>query len=844
LIELAKADLYSRNPFRVLGVGVDASRQDIERVQRRRAMQAELGMAGGSGQAGVFPVAPDQEADRAALEALGRPIDRFLYELFWFWPSGDEGEALRALERGDFDAAAALWQDAIGNDSVVARHNLAVLHQARALGAAAVPRKPGDEDRALQLWGVLIGERSFWRAVDERAEAISDRRVSSDLVEQVRATLPTAILVVHAERALRLARSGDRDAARAQVAILRGAGFDAGDEEAALQHTLAPLRAQLTGAIEYARTQWDATPEKGTVHVLELERVGLQVSGTIGILLPENDLIRRGIHDDLADALADGIIAYGNVSEDWSRAEELLGGIVGIAEGDAARARIERNRSMCSANAAEWNHWCAPGYWELPRTTIDELQAARESADAGDHAGAIDRLLEMDPAVGSPLYRALAFCLDKDAFRAYRDLEASGRRPDGLVAAAEHLTLADELDPDHALIRTHLSQVRAELDKLGRRMPRSEKLRQRLHGVRRRGTEVSELPPSEPSACLFCGVHEGVVSAAIQVPMCGDVKEVQYPLGSGLSYRYRTVVVPRCTDCRVEHEELPERVQAWRAAFALTGSEENFPDLTAELRYRTEDEEDASKTLDWADERLARASEAVKAAAAGPTSCERCGSSVEWDQGICRSCDRRLCHVGARDSWLAAGVAVAAFLNLFFGAGTSLIQSTAEALSGPGDPTTGAAGLLAAGVTGVLGLGTWLLFAGLSMRRRAEREEVREARRRARAAESDKRVAELRLQVAQAERAREEAAAALEHPRTRAQETRAKLEEAQRVGQSSYERECPWPRLGPGVSPESDYLAFDGIVRWRGQGWGFGKEPISGDKAVRPVPVDVVGLVS
>lgn len=844
LLALARADLYARNPFRVLGVGVDASRQDIERVQRRRAMQAQLGLEEGSSE-GVFPVHPDPDADRAALEALGRPVDRLLYELFWFWPLDERDEAPAALDRGDLEGAVAAWERTIGTHPVAARHNLAVLHHARALSQTLDDGSQGDARRALELWNVLAGERSFWRAVEARAEAIGDRQVTTDLVSQVRGTLPTALLLIHANEAVELARTGSGPEARRHIELIRGSAFDADSREAALRRALSPARRRLTGTIDRARRRWEAAPETGAKEAMELERVGLGIVRMLDLILPEDDLTRRGIHDDLAEALADGIIAYGNITEDWPRAAELLGSIIDIAEGDTIRERIERNRGVCQENAEEWNHWCAPGYWDLPRETVDTLQAARKEADAGHFEAAIERLVDMDPAIGAPLMRALAFSLGKEALRLYKDLEASGRRLDGLRRAGEHLTLADELDPEHYLITNQLSQVRTELNILGESMPSSAKLRERLHGARSSRAEAAAEPTSgEPSTCHFCGERDAIPDAAIGVPMCGDVTTVQYALGPGHSYRYTTVSVPRCAACRAAHDELPERIEAWRGGFTVSGAEEAFPGLLQRVRHLTEDQEDAARTLEQAEDRLARAVADAESEVAVPRFCSQCGSADEMDDGLCRSCDGDVYRIGGRDTLLAAGIAGAAFLNLFFGSGTILIQGVAEALAGPGGSTVGTAGVAAFGGVGAIGVGVGLLVYGLRRRRDAERDELRERRREAFASEARDRGEAARLEREEAQRARDEAEAVLRLPRERLEAARAELDAAREAARARYEEECPWPVLPPGVAPESDYLVWPTIVDLQSRGWGFGGAPASDDGTLHTEPLDVTGLVS
>src|SRR6185312_3247715 len=113
LRDLLTPALYQRNPFRILGETVTASTREINRRESVRGKKAKLGLPVEDTVAGLLAPSspPTQEQRKAALKRLHTPRDRFLAELFWFWPAPDTSDtALRALQENDLATATERWE--------------------------------------------------------------------------------------------------------------------------------------------------------------------------------------------------------------------------------------------------------------------------------------------------------------------------------------------------------------------------------------------------------------------------------------------------------------------------------------------------------------------------------------------------------------------------------------------------------------------------------------------------------------------------------------------------------------------------------------------------------------
>ena len=429
LLDLALPGIYRKNLFRVLGLPVNATPRDVQRRENRRKMQNKLGIAGSSG-SGV-PLAidppPTEEDLRAALERLHRPMDRLLDEVMWFWPTnGDPGSdpALKALNGGDLNKATSIWEDLAGSYGLneIALHNLAVLDHLTALdiehsldiqnaNRKELKRLNDLWLRVFERWKLVLDGEEFWSAVRSRIQELDDARLTTGLSRRIKETMPSALLLINAKIAFVAAEKSEDKQAKRQLDLIARSGFGDGYAEQAIDVALAPIRKRIKTITETAESRWISCPQKGDRYVRELHDHAKKLLASVDILLAPDNVTRIGLHDTVAEKMLLGQIEFANKTNEWDEALRLLELAKEIAAGESLRSRLEENLEIVANNSKSGNSWCAPGYWDLPKGTIEELEAIREVATSGNYDRAIRKLLSLDSSIGQPLRRSLAHCL-------------------------------------------------------------------------------------------------------------------------------------------------------------------------------------------------------------------------------------------------------------------------------------------------------------------------------------------------------------------------------------------------------------------------------------------------
>ncbi|MBE1531182.1 hypothetical protein [Actinomadura algeriensis] len=357
-------DLYRRNPFRISGLTVHATARDIRRRTEEMRVKARLGADAGTGSAPLpLDPPPDPDAVQAALQRLRDPVRRLEDELFWFWPAhnasvqGARDEALEALRDGRIEDAERLWADpAPGRAAAVAAHNLAVLAHARALDAD----RPQDRELwapALRHWRTVLDTDAFWDLVAARARAADDPRLGPGAADELRERLPAALMTIAAQVAVRSSRDGDATGAAALTAVVHDSGFDEAAVDAAFREAAAPETDRLRALARSALDRAEASPENAcdeAVHILDHTEPALD---GLTIVLGEDHPVMEGVRDEIAERVQQCTIIYGNETEDWSKAEEILTRAGALAATVTIKTRIQKNLDTAGDNLLYGTCW-------------------------------------------------------------------------------------------------------------------------------------------------------------------------------------------------------------------------------------------------------------------------------------------------------------------------------------------------------------------------------------------------------------------------------------------------------------------------------------------------------
>ena len=128
------------NPFRVLGLPIDASEKEIAKRVSDLELYAEMGKSKSYDSDFLFfsPVERSTETVKNASSQIVTPESRFYYSLFWFWNNNSSDDiALDLLTDGNITRSIALLEKQLGgnqdyNKSFSSMKNLSILHMALA----------------------------------------------------------------------------------------------------------------------------------------------------------------------------------------------------------------------------------------------------------------------------------------------------------------------------------------------------------------------------------------------------------------------------------------------------------------------------------------------------------------------------------------------------------------------------------------------------------------------------------------------------------------------------------------------------------------------------------------
>ncbi|TDD32228.1 hypothetical protein E1287_23675 [Actinomadura sp. KC06] len=347
-------DLYRENPFRVTGLAVDATARDIRRRSEELQVQAKLGKAPGTDSLLPLEPPPDADAAQRAIQRLRDPVRRLEDELFWFWPSHNNDEALKALRDGRVEDAERLWTNpGPGRPSAVAAHNLAVLAHARALD----DNDPELWKQALRHWRTTLNTDAFWDLVAGRARTADDPRIGPGAAAELRERLPAALLSISARLAVQESRAGEHEKASAHIDLMRGSGFRADLVDTALRDAVAPDASRLRSQSRTALERADAAPDTGHAEAIRLLERAEPVLAGLGAVLPGDHSILEGLRDEIADSAMRCVILYGNETDDWRPAEGVLERTEATAVSANIRTRIAENLETVRENQVYATCW-------------------------------------------------------------------------------------------------------------------------------------------------------------------------------------------------------------------------------------------------------------------------------------------------------------------------------------------------------------------------------------------------------------------------------------------------------------------------------------------------------
>ena len=225
-------------------------------------------------------------------------------------------------------------------------------------GAARVPdpRAVREAWSTVWSWWLPLSEENhaMWQRVRSRIQAIEDPALKSGAAESLRRTLPTALALLQMQMAIKYWDVGQQELAKLLLKDAISMGSSA-EVKAALEEARRIMTEPLRGALQKhgESAQNDARNNKKQActaleHFLEYARPVLE---KIDLLIPSGVPQRVNAHDNVALAGLTCQISYGNETRDWNGCVTMLETCLEIAEGEAAKGRLNENLKIVRSNA-------------------------------------------------------------------------------------------------------------------------------------------------------------------------------------------------------------------------------------------------------------------------------------------------------------------------------------------------------------------------------------------------------------------------------------------------------------------------------------------------------------
>ena len=404
LLDACGPDIYSRNPFRLLGTDVDQPARRIKRQEKELQAAIEIGeLADEYGKTLRPDPLPTREELSQAARKLADVQQRFICEFFWFWPlewgKSASDEVLGLLKGGNVKEAQKRWTQIAAEDgeaSLVARHNLAVLGHWLALDRELKIVESANIDRRLELdlsgtrdlimvdparwspiarsttavqltraqrqeivgywsfafkhWEALCEDEFFWSMQADRIRGLDDARLTTGFLRRFSQSFPIAFDNINADLAIAYCDREMYASGNDHVQIMRATNAGNDDVNASLRRVTEPLQRRIKHAIETATSQLSQNKTEGKQRAIELFETVQDILHILQTLLGEGSCEYVETCGLVAETMCDCMGAYGSETKDWSPCIAVLKQAASLALDDRLASRIQEYLDIVEHN--------------------------------------------------------------------------------------------------------------------------------------------------------------------------------------------------------------------------------------------------------------------------------------------------------------------------------------------------------------------------------------------------------------------------------------------------------------------------------------------------------------
>lgn len=360
---VCNSKVYHQNAYYLLGLTVGMPGRKVKRRIEDLQSAGEMGATDWTHAFDKFLIgsvaAPKKELFDDLVEEMKDPEFALTQAFFWFWPIGKgEDPAVAAIAEGDRAAAFEIWRrfsTKSSIESVIARHNLAVLFHYYAIDAEN-QRLSGVANTgtnvylnitdkywrtAFSYWEDLVDDDDFWDAFALRVKDVDDPRLGTDFVERFRRQFPVSFDNINADFLVEYARAGKLDDAKRHFVYMTETMSDSDDVDETLNVAFKPQIDKLNVHIKHCReSKSDVDGLKDIQSVLNASR---ELIGIFGFLLPPENRMYADLKNDIAKACHDRMFLYVKKTQDFEGALLVERDLLAFATSSGLKRAIQES---------------------------------------------------------------------------------------------------------------------------------------------------------------------------------------------------------------------------------------------------------------------------------------------------------------------------------------------------------------------------------------------------------------------------------------------------------------------------------------------------------------------
>jgi len=344
--------IVSENAFRILGLPVTASDQDIAR--REEELEAYVAIGQFPTFSTDFPwignLGRSEESIRHAIQQLDNPSLKLEHTLFWFWEcTADDISAIEALREGNVEQATIIWNEAVDTfgltyEGITHLKNLTVLSLIQSFQGSAFDHRKFIA--SIENWGRALSSEFLMKRLTllrpDLKGAIDNDRLA-DIVGRILYSSSKGFLS-------QWIKDDDYEKPTEYFRAFSKGGFSQTLQCRITSDITTPISKRIDDLCEEAVAEQFSDMDTLPTAIHSFCDDMYPLLNRLENLLPPSDPALEHYRDKVGQIVRDKAIEYGNNTKDWTKAKELCEYARSIAIGPALKKQLNEDLEIVNQN--------------------------------------------------------------------------------------------------------------------------------------------------------------------------------------------------------------------------------------------------------------------------------------------------------------------------------------------------------------------------------------------------------------------------------------------------------------------------------------------------------------